>query len=193
MRVIAGRWRGRKLKSPPGADIRPTTDRVKEAMFSMAGPALDGALVLDLCCGAGSLGIEALSRGAARVILVDTAARSLELARSNLDLCGAEPTAFQLVRAAAETWLDRWTPGPERFFILADPPYQSDAMGAIFARMVDLGAAPGFNGGILEHGRDFRPDLAAPSACRLDTRRYGASCLTVLRPPVAGHLGEGDI
>ena len=64
MRVITGSWRGRKLKSPSGQDIRPTTDRVKEAMFSMLGPAVADSLVIDLCCGAGGLGIEALSRGA---------------------------------------------------------------------------------------------------------------------------------
>ncbi len=184
MRVISGRWRGRKLKSPTGQEIRPTTDRVKEAMFSMLGPSVTEALVVDLCCGAGGLGIEALSRGARQVIMVDTAVRSLELARANLQLCGAEPDQFQLVQATAEAWLQRWRPPDDvtALHILADPPYQSGARGVILSGMVELAGTPAFATAVLEHGDDFEPVLPGGAPVRLETRRYGTSRMTVLRP-----------
>ena len=193
MRVITGSWRGRKLKSPSGQDIRPTTDRVKEAMFSMLGPAVADSLVIDLCCGAGGLGIEALSRGARRVIMVDAAAGSLELARANLQLCGAGPGQYQLVRSTAEAWLERWQPGTEvaAFHLLADPPYQSPAKGVILTRMAGLARLRAFAGAVLEHGPDFDPVLPDAVPCRLETRRYGGSRLTVLRPSADNTQGAG--
>ncbi len=95
MRVIAGSWKGRRLKSPASDAVRPTTDRVKEALFNILGPDVTGCLFVDLCCGAGGLGIEALSRGAAGAIFVDQAPRSLNSARANLEICGAD---FERIR-----------------------------------------------------------------------------------------------
>jgi len=79
MRVIAGMWKGRRLKSPSGDEVRPTTDRVKEALFNILGPDVRDCLFLDLCCGAGGLGIEALSRGAAGAVFIDLSRKSLAL------------------------------------------------------------------------------------------------------------------
>ncbi len=109
MRVIAGLWRGRVLKSPSGDSVRPTTDRVKEAMFSILGPQISGSLVVDLCSGSGGLGIEALSRGAEKVIFVDQAPGALKVTRANLELCGAPPFSFELARRDALKWLADWT------------------------------------------------------------------------------------
>lgn len=87
MRVITGSSRGRKLKTLEGDDIRPTTDIVKEAIFSSIQFELDGAHVLDLFCGSGQLGIEALSRGAKDCRFVDVSAASIECARENITAC----------------------------------------------------------------------------------------------------------
>ena len=85
MRVIAGSARGRKLKTLEGMDVRPTTDKVKEAIFSAIQFDLPDAAVLDLFAGSGQMGIEALSRGAASVVFVDRSARSLQVTRENLE------------------------------------------------------------------------------------------------------------
>ena len=93
MRVIAGLHRGRRLLGPRGQAIRPTSDRVKEALFSILGERTTGARVLDLYAGTGSIGIEALSRGASHVTFVETDREALRLVRSNLQQCGMEAVA----------------------------------------------------------------------------------------------------
>jgi 16S rRNA (guanine966-N2)-methyltransferase len=89
MRIIAGRWRGRRLKSVRGRGVRPTSDRVREAWMAAMGPSLEGARVLDLFAGSGALGLEALSRGAGEVVFVERARAALAVLRANVDLLGA--------------------------------------------------------------------------------------------------------
>ena len=84
MRVVAGLYRGRRLQAPPGRSTRPTSDRVREALFSILGPAVEGARVLDLFAGSGALGIEALSRGAAEAVFVESDPRAAAAIRGNL-------------------------------------------------------------------------------------------------------------
>ncbi len=116
MRVIAGELGGRVLISPPDDSVRPTADRVREALFSIVGD-VEGIDVLDLCCGTGALAIEALSRGAATATLVDT---EIGPARANLEQFGLEGRA-SLLRADA---LDFLREGDSRYgLILCDPPY----------------------------------------------------------------------
>src|SRR5918998_3417279 len=98
MRVIAGRWGGRRLQAPPGDATRPTSDRVREALFSILGARVDDARVLDLFAGSGALGIEALSRGAASATFVDHDPDALAAVRANLDGTGLADRAT-VVRA----------------------------------------------------------------------------------------------
>ena len=193
MRVIAGCWKGRRLKSPPGDAVRPTTDRVKEALFNILGPQVRGCCFLDLCCGAGGLGIEALSRGAASVVFVDLSRRSLAVARDNLELCGADPGQFQLVCAEAVAWLYGWNPAaqPAPWILVADPPYHGPVAGAIMEGLEKWVSDPGFRAGIIEYG-SATPDLP-PTASRglnWSARRYGESYLAVVRPPGGPPEGE---
>ena len=181
MRVIGGRWRGRRLETAAG-EVRPTADRVREALFSMLAAEIPDQHVADLCCGSGALGIEALSRGAAEVDFVDLAPTSLAATRANLERCGAPPGSWRLHRADAVRWLGRrWTaPDPPRV-ILADPPYG----GAAAAALVDLlraGPPPGILVVVLEHPARETPLAAAPPGWTLDTRRHGGTALSVLRP-----------
>lgn len=182
MRVIAGRWRGRKLAALKGDRVRPTSDRVKEAMFSILAPDLPGALVLDLCCGTGGLGIEALSRGARRVILVDNAAASLRQAERNLQLVGADPADYELRRADAEAWLAGWQP-PEQgpWLLVSDPPYAADLAGRLLTGLAAHLPHGGFAGAIVEHAREAAP---APEVATLacEQRNYGNCCVTIARP-----------
>lgn len=194
MRVIAGRWKGRRLKSPHGDEVRPTTDRVREALFNILGSQVRDCLFLDLCCGAGGLGIEALSRGASTAIFLDLSRRSLTLARENLEICGAERGLVQLVYGDVSAWLSRWNPAATQgpWVLVADPPYRSPAAGAIMKELERLADDPGFRAGIIEHGA-HTPGVPIPPPCRLDwrTRRYGESILAVARPVQAGP-GEGE-
>jgi 16S rRNA (guanine966-N2)-methyltransferase len=127
MRVIAGRYGGRRLRAPQGAATRPTSERVREAVFSMLGP-LDGAHVLDLFAGSGALGIEAISRGAARVTFVERAPAARAVLAANLEALGIPGQTARVrsgdarpeLRAAA-------TRGETYDLILLDPPYRQAA------------------------------------------------------------------
>ena len=98
MRIISGRYKGRVLEAPRGNDIRPTSDKVRGSVFNIlrGRGVLDGVSVLDLFCGTGALGLEALSNGARQCVFVDKDRRSLDLARRNADRLGAEGCAFIL-------------------------------------------------------------------------------------------------
>jgi 16S rRNA (guanine966-N2)-methyltransferase len=124
MRIIAGRWRGHPIQAPPGRDTRPTTDRVREAWMSALQPELPGASVLDLFAGSGALGLEALSRGAERVVFVERSGAALRALRGNVERLGAG-AAVQVVREDALRYAGRLASGAFDL-VLADPPYGQD-------------------------------------------------------------------
>ena len=125
MRVITGTARGRRLKEPQGMDIRPTTDKVKESMFSILQFDIEGRRVLDLFGGTGQLGIEALSRGAERCTFVDARREAAALIRENLKATGLEK-AGRVVQGDAISFLSGCR---ERFgVIFLDPPYQTQLL-----------------------------------------------------------------
>jgi 16S rRNA (guanine966-N2)-methyltransferase len=129
VRIIAGAARGRKLLSPAGSRIRPTSDRVKEALFSIITGMLDsfpGISVLDIFAGTGNLGIEALSRGAARAVFIDNHHDSVALVKKNLQLSGFSERSRVLCKdaVAALKTLDN-SDGPFRL-VFIDPPYHKD-------------------------------------------------------------------
>lgn len=182
MRVVAGRWRGRRLVAPEGLATRPTTDRVKEALFSILGRRVEGAPVVDLCCGAGGLGLEALSRGAAVCDFVDSSPRALAAVRANLAACRAEPAAARLHRAEAVAWLEAAAPRlAAGTILLADPPYADRTGAALWERFLALSAQGRLALAVLEHGSDCAL-RAAPDGWRRDDRRYGAATLSLLEP-----------
>lgn len=120
MRIVAGTARGRKLVSPEGMDVRPTTDKVKESLFNIIQFEVPDARVLDLFAGTGQLGLEALSRGAAEAVFVDASGKSLATVKKNAELCGFTDRA-KLVHADALSWLSR---GEGEFdLVFLDPPY----------------------------------------------------------------------
>lgn len=144
MRVIAGTARGLRIDAPPGTDVRPTTDRVREATFNALNSmgAIEGARVLDLFAGSGALGIEALSRGALSCTFCDTSPAALASVRSNLEHTGFTDSA-RVLRTDAATQVAT-TPG-EYDLVLADPPYSFDGwtvlLESIDARVVVLESA----------------------------------------------------
>lgn len=181
MRVTGGRLRGRQLAVPAGRDVRPTTDRVREALFNIvqhaawAGSVLDGAIVLDAFCGTGALGIEALSRGAARAWFMDTSPASLAIAQRNASALGLDDQA-SFLRA------DATRPPPAQAaatLVFLDPPYRQGLSNAALSALAAAGwIAPGAI--IASEGDTRDPAVAAPGFTDIDERRYGTTRLSFL-------------
>lgn len=123
MRVVAGEFGGRKLKTLTGNNTRPTTDKVKGAIFNMIGPYFDGGKALDLFSGSGSLGIEAVSRGMEQAVLVEKNFRAMEIIRENIAMTKNE-AAFQLMKMPANQAISKLVDSEIQFdLVLLDPPY----------------------------------------------------------------------
>jgi len=125
MRIIAGNYRGRKIKSPPSLATRPTSDRLRETLFNILAPRIEGARFLDLCAGTGAVGLEALSRGAAHVTFVDQSRRMSALIKENCDAFEIDNGEFEVVTADASDFLRRYARQSKQPFdiIFFDPPY----------------------------------------------------------------------
>ncbi len=133
MRIIAGKYRGRKLKSPPSLETRPTSDRLRETLFNILAPRIKGARFLDLCAGSGAVGIEALSRGAAHATFVDLSRRMCELIEANLEPLELGDEELKVVIAGASEFLRRSLKTESQPFdiIFYDPPYEADYDGVL--------------------------------------------------------------
>ncbi len=125
MRVITGTARGRRLETLEGEDVRPTADRIKEAVFSIIQFRVEGRVFLDLFAGSGQMGIEALSRGAKQAIFIDSAKRSVEVVLRNLKTTRLEQNA-KVVRADFRSWLQMNSAPVDIAFL--DPPYRTGAL-----------------------------------------------------------------
>ena len=129
MRIIAGKYRGRNLKSPPSLEVRPTSDRLRETLFNVIAPRIEGTRFLDLCAGSGAVGIEALSRNALHVTFVDRSRKMCGLVEANLELCRVPEDETVVVQSEAVEFLRRIQaratnePWDIAFF---DPPYATD-------------------------------------------------------------------
>jgi len=176
VRVIAGTVGGRQLATVPGSDVRPTTDRVREALFNRleSRGLVRGASVLDLFAGSGALGVEALSRGASEVTFVDRDRRSIEVVRANLDRLGLAGRATAL-QADAIAFLD--TTDGEWALALVDPPYDFDRWPELLDRL-RAGTA------VLE---TEGPAAAHRRWTKIHEKRYGRTHVTLVE-----HLGAGE-
>lgn len=178
MRIVAGRHRGRKLLAPADRRIRPTPDRARQALFDILEhrpPGVRGARVLDLCAGTGALGLEAFSRGAASVTLVDQDRDAVALIRRNVARLG-DPIEIDVLRADA-TRLPL-TLGPFELVFL-DPPYGQGLSAAILASLPLELTAPGAIVVVEVGAREAAP---LPASFILDDeRRYGAARFLFLR------------
>jgi 16S rRNA (guanine966-N2)-methyltransferase len=173
MRIIAGTHRGSRLVTPKGLDTRPTGDRVREAAFNLIGP-LDGASVLDLFAGSGALGLEALSRGAERVVFVESDRAATRAIEQNLDKLRLRGT---VVREDAVRALQREAQAGRRYdLVLVDPPYEmfSDLQPAL-ARLLPRVLA---DDGLLVVETDARVEPELPLELRT-SRKYGRARLTL--------------
>jgi 16S rRNA (guanine966-N2)-methyltransferase len=184
VRIIAGNWRGRVLKAPPGATTRPTGDRTREALFSMLTSRLgsfEGLAVADVFAGSGALGLEALSRGAAFCTFVDQDREALKAIRANVEMLGADAEILPIAVSAI---------GPARRpydLLMFDPPYGSGGAGALVEKMTRLGWAGESAWAAIETRND---EQVSAEGWVLDVERvYGVAKLSVLcrrRPEQSG-------
>jgi 16S rRNA (guanine(966)-N(2))-methyltransferase RsmD len=185
MRVIAGSYGGRRLRAPAGRLTRPTSDRVREALFSILGP-LDGAVVLDLFAGSGALGIEALSRGAAKAVFVERDHAPLMALRRNIKELGLSDRATilgadvctGLRRLAAGDGTDR--PRTRFSWIFLDPPYVKETEG-VLAELSGSDLLTPCAVVVLEHDRRNRPPESVGNLFLTDRRQYGDTELSFFR------------
>jgi 16S rRNA (guanine966-N2)-methyltransferase len=128
LRVIAGKFRGRRLKGSPTSQTRPTSDRLRETLFNILAPRIEGSRFLDLCSGTGAVGIEALSRGAEHVTFVDQSRKMCSLIEANTSALGIDEKEFEIVNADASAYLRRQAKKKREPFdiIFFDPPYATD-------------------------------------------------------------------
>lgn len=139
MRIIGGRHRGRRLLKP-SKDVRPTTDRLREALFNVLGPAVEGTVWLDAFAGTGAVGLEALSRGASTVVFNDRSAQAVDLIRRNLRHCGIEG-GFEIHQLDALTLLNRLR-GRRFDYAIFDPPYSFTRYDKLLAKVREVFPEP---------------------------------------------------
>jgi len=191
MRITSGEYGGRTLMVPKGDAVRPTQDRVREALFSMLMSVVPGARVLDLFAGSGAVGLEALSRGAVHATLVEADRRHAAVIQKNIDAlkCADRTT---LVTADAYAWIAGGGAGKDYDFVFADPPYAL-ARERGYADVLDTLAAKG----IVAPGGLFVAEMAAhqdpderPGWDLLRDRTYGQTRLAVYRRLESASEGE---
>ena len=152
MRIIAGSLKGRRLPSPKWDGLRPTSDRLRETLFNVLGPSVQGARVLDAYAGTGAVGIEALSRGASHVTFVESDRRAVDLITGNLAHCGVSE-GYAIIRASASRAVQTFRSSPSFVpfdIILLDPPYDhpaADALAGVDALVAPDGLV------VIEHAR----------------------------------------
>ncbi len=172
MRIVAGRYGGRRLVAPRGSATRPTSDRVREALFQRLGP-LDGQRVLDLFAGSGALGLEALSRGAEHVTLVDSAPAAIEAIGANVAALAPAGEQVDARRQDARAFLrGARTAGRQYDLVLLDPPYRlAPELGRELSPLIAAVLAPG--GRVVSESDRRAPLDLAPDLPPTDERRYG--------------------
>ena len=175
MRIIAGTMRGMKLEAPAGDRVRPTLDRVRESLFNILAPDLEGATFLDLYAGSGANGIEALSRGALRAVFIDNHPQSAKCIRKNLATTRCEDRGTCMSYRLPEDL--RRIPGTFSL-IFADPPFDYGDYTGLIEAIANANVLAAGGKLIVEHG--FKSDLpeVAGHLTRTQERRYGKTELT---------------
>lgn len=173
MRIISGSLKGRKLESPRSLPIRPATDRVRESIFNLiaARRSFESATVLDLFCGTGALGLEAVSRGASTVTFVDVNRDAIRLTRRNAEILGVTDRATFLVRDGLK-FLSR--DRAEYDLIFADPPYHLRSV----THIPDLARPRLLQSGLLFLEHDKHHDFSESEGC-VETRKYGRTIVSI--------------
>jgi 16S rRNA (guanine966-N2)-methyltransferase len=179
LRVVSGVCKGRALKAVPGNTTRPTTDKVKEALFNMIGPYFEKGLGLDLFAGSGGLGLEALSRGLDRVIFVDRERKAIQTIYENIQACKMEDKA-EVYRNDADRALKALIKREMRFdYIFLDPPYKKQQLLSLMQKISEHRVLK--NGGyiICEHSHDVELPESVEEFTQFKHEKYGIIAITI--------------
>lgn len=179
MRIVGGEHGGRRIRTPRGRGVRPTLDRVREAIFDVLRDRVRGARVLDLFAGSGALGLEALSRGAAHATFCDAAARPVQAVRDNARRLGFPPSAVRVLPMPAHQAIRRLAGEGDHFDVaFVDPPYESLLYDETLLALAVSGlVAPG-GVVVVEHGRRREVGAVYGGLHAVRRRRYGETCVT---------------
>lgn len=171
MRIIAGQWRGRRLGAPDGRDVRPTTDRVREAIFGSLAGRIEGAAVLDVFGGSGALGLEAASRGAEQVVIIERSRRAQAAIKANIAALGGDGRV-RLICAPYERAM-RTLSGHMKFNVFfLDPPYDSSQYDPALEMIRETGLADEGAIAMLESNRELVPHVEGFEITK--RKRYGS-------------------
>ena len=181
MRIVAGTAKGRTLKGPKGPGLRPTADRVRESVFNILGQWLEGLVVLDLFAGTGALALEALSRGAARAVLVDNGREALKLCRENADDLGLADRVQIVAGAVDERTLTRVKASGPFDLVFADPPYAAQPPGQIAALVAACGVLSARGVLVVEHDKRVEAPKEQAGLVLDDARRFGDTAVSFYR------------
>ena len=193
MRIIAGDKRGRRIAAPPGRDTRPTSDRVREAVFDMLtarlGSDLGGGRVLDAFAGSGALGLEALSRGTGPAVFVESDRKALKVLRANIAELGLEPRGQVVAADVFRLAVTNALPAGPFSLLFADPPYRIDAarVGELFETLARGGAVETDAWAIYEHDAGTRAVWPEPFS-QVDRRVYGTTAVSIATVEPGGGL-----
>lgn len=179
MRVVSGTCKGRPLKAVPGTSTRPTTDKVKEAIFNIVGPYFEGGMGLDLFAGSGGLGIEALSRGLDKVIFIDRDGKAIQTIHQNLKSCGFEEKN-EVFRNDADRALKAIKKRELSFdMIFLDPPYKKQQLLSLLEKF-DEEKLLNDNGIIVcEHGHDVKLPQTVGNLVQTKQETYGVISISI--------------
>lgn len=182
MRVIAGTYRSRRLRSLPGRQTRPMTDRLRETLFNVVAAGVEGAVWLDLYAGTGAVGIEALSRGARRVYFVESSRKAAEVIRANLGALGVEGSNELLERDALTALRQLHAEAIVCDFCFLGPPYRDQqAYGDTLSFLSQSGLLHEKSVVIAEHDKHFDPGESFGALRRYRTLRQGDAVLSFYR------------
>ena len=179
MRVIAGQFKGRRLKTPSWEGLRPTSDKLRETLFNILSPRIEGARVVDGFAGTGAVGIEALSRGAAHVLFIEHDRRAAALIASNLTLCGVKQ-GYTIESGDVASVLRRSSKDTDHDLVLLDPPYDIDPDTVKQALEAAAGVLAAGGLVVLERASRREPEVPA-GLIRVRDVESGDSTLTMMK------------
>ena len=182
MRIIGGEYKSRSIAMPRGVEMRPTQDKVREALFNILGD-ISGKKVLELFAGSGAFGIEAISRGAGSVTFVDNNFRCIQTIKSNLASLGVPASMYSVIRADALKFPAKVAQGSEKYdIIFLDPPYYRDMAKKCLISIDSCDIVTPTGMIIVEHFKKDALEVAEfERLVFVDERRYGDTVITILR------------
>lgn len=188
MRVVAGKFKGRRLKTLKGLEVRPTADRVKESLFRIFGEQVVGADFLDLCAGTGSIGLEALSQGAKSTTFIDSNYHCIRVIGLNLEMCGfgRKHPHVRVIHLDAQKALARLGKRKAKFdLIYFDPPYASKIHESCLRQIAEIGLLSPAGVLVIEHrrvqGTDWTESLILDELVLSRQEQYGSTILSFYR------------